>query len=1440
MLLEKLRELSKSSPLQPAVVAAGKSLSYFELERLSSRMAGHLMHAGLPDAALVAIYTSRDVHAIVALFGALKAGAAYSFVEDDGVREENYQRLVAIEADLVLCDSEHLLALREMGVAALDIHAAERALEPGRSTSPTADTSAYVLFTSGSTGKPKGVSVSHGNVAHYSQAIRQCLAIGGGLHYAHVSTLAADLGNTSLFLSLTTGGCLHLLSIAQRKDPSAFRDYLTQHSIDFLKITPSHWNAMFPAGVELPNLQYLVFGGEALPKTLARRVLASGRIARLFNHYGPTETTVGVTAYPVIDLAQLDALAADSVPVGRPFGQSLLYVRDEQGAFRRSAARGELYIGGPSVAQGYRGNPQATANAFVDLERPEGRLRLYKTGDLVSLDDSGLVQFLGRIDRQVKINGYRVELEHVENVLRKVAGVEDAAVFLLPLRGRERLVAALLSERREPPEVWLKQRLQALLPAHMIPGTLLRLDAFPRNANGKTHLALLREQLMARLQHPQQDLEPQPHLGEQGDERLHVIRTVFCKHLRSTSAGLEESFFELGGDSLDAIQLIAELQEKGFPVSAHAFLKAPSIQGLLRTLEQREQQGAQDTPARDLKRLDLFSPAQRELMEQRLQHPDHYNQALLLRSVDKVDMAVLNGALGQLLEQHPALAVAYRDDPQGPYASHVEQDGNDVLSVSFIAGGNEAETQNHVERVADRVHQSLSLAEGRLLRVHLFKVKSGDDLLLLVAHHQAVDVISWRIIIAELTRHYSDRYFGSPAPRSPNPTTFWDWVAHLEGHKQQLQSAWLRRTQARVAALPRYFAEDNVEGAASTLWLGFCAEDSQRLLRDLVSSSGTPLHLLLLAAFTLGLARLRGSRDLAIDVESHGRVTFDDSTDVSRVVGWHTSTFPLLLDLPHLDLSAAIAAVSRAFAEVHDLGVGYGLNQPAVQGRYTPSAPVCFNYLGDVDFAHDERFALVPAPFSFGRARHAQNNRCHELKLTARVIAGQLVLDLSFPRSVEAAAMHELVRGIGSELCNLAGFSARTPQLLLEPGTRTGMINYAPKQLIAQPHRQKHREYRQILLTGATGYIGVYALKELLVHTDAHIHCLVRNKDGSSARARLQRLFAWYFPGIQLEGFDQRLSIHEGDVCAPQLGLDDATYQALARQVEAIYHFAADTRLFGTEEEFARSNVQSVESCIAFALLQRHKDLHYMSTLAVSGVNGKPELAFFSEDSLDIAQEFQNNYEQSKYSAERLLNTFRLQGNNGFIYRAGNVSGDSRSARFQINAKDNRLVQFLAACVKVGQLPASLGEPVILSPVDEVAAGIVALSLDALSPPGTYHVDSVHEVSMERLFAALERAGCSFQRSAHRDFAELFRAISGSQDPDVLLGKFWASRKRRNIKYCNDRTLRALARLGRGFTSPSDEWLDAFIEELKKEHVFALRPGSYEAVDTSRILQRQV
>jgi thioester reductase-like protein len=207
-----------------------------------------------------------------------------------------------------------------------------------------------------------------------------------------------------------------------------------------------------------------------------------------------------------------------------------------------------------------------------------------------------------------------------------------------------------------------------------------------------------------------------------------------------------------------------------------------------------------------------------------------------------------------------------------------------------------------------------------------------------------------------------------------------------------------------------------------------------------------------------------------------------------------------------------------------------------------------------------------------------------------------------------------------------------------------------------------------------------------------------------------------------------------------------------------------------------------------------------------------------------VGQEFQNHYEATKYQAEGLVRRFEAAGCRGFIYRSGNVSGHSRTGRFQRNARDNRLVQFLAACAKLGQLPRALGEPVVLSPIDEVAAGIVAISLDGASAGGVYHVDSMQPIGMDRLFGALRSVGIRLEASPQPDFLSLFSAARDTKDADLALGYFWATRKPRNVRYNHERTHQVLQRLGHGFRTLDDAWLTRFVQSLADAGVFASGP----------------
>lgn len=908
------------------------------------------------------------------------------------------------------------------------------------------------------------------------------------------------------------------------------------------------------------------------------------------------------------------------------------------------------------------------------------------------------------------------------------------------------------------------------------------------------------------------------------------MRRIWRTFLRTNQFSDADSFFDVGGDSLMAIELIADLQINGYQITAHAFLADPTISGLVKAISAAAVKTA-FTPRRprtDQSR--VFSFAQEFFFRQNLKNPDHYNQAFLFKSRAPIDIDSMRNVIAKLVVDHPSLRAAYGQDESGRYVRVVDMDSCAFTVSHFLDSENHIELQNHIERESQRIQASLSLAQGKLFAACLFKFKSRSDHLLLVAHHVAVDLISWRIIISDIVRLYGAIRSGEATSVHRAMNTFWDWIDHVNSHNPFLVHAsadWLRATFDKMKLqVARVVDPDNLEGSARTLWLGFSSAETRVLLRELATTMEAPFHLILLATFARCMARQTGATDIAIDVESHGRIAFDESIDVSRIVGWHTSTFPVFIDTQTGDIGKIIQSVVSIFHGIPHFGTAYGVSKMDSDRRVPmpPSAPACFNYLGEIKVNDDDALPLVPSKHSIGRARNDDNHRGHELKMTVRVIDGHLIVDLSFSKTSEIADMTALLSDIQTELLRMSGLPTSAPRIVLEQGTRTGLLSYVPESLIAKEATSR-QPYTSVLLTGATGYVGVHVLREILCQSDAHVYCIVRVRGQRSVEHRLHAIYNWYFPDAPLSTFSRRITVIPGDTSHDRFGLDMRLYDQLCAEVDAVYHFAADTRLFGTEEEFHRNNIRSVELCIDFAKRKRPKDIHYMSTLAVSGVNPGEQNIRFTEDTLDIGQEFQNHYESTKFVAEQLVKNFDIPGCNVFVYRSGNVSGNSATARFQRRAKDNRLIQFLVACAKVGKIPKQLGDPIALSPVDEVAAGIVMISLDPKVRGGVFHVDSVHEIEVERFFAALSSIGIEFQQSHHASFASLFSSIRGQADPDVALGYFWSTRKPRNIIYDSERTHRLLRRFGYSFTKLDEEWLVNFFRLLAVEGIFNVAPA---------------
>jgi amino acid adenylation domain-containing protein len=542
------------TPHSVAVVCGGRQLTYEELNTQANQIAHLLREYGIEATQCVGMCLTRSVDALAALLGILKTGAAYVPLDAKHPADRLITELQKAGANVCLTNVAGLAESLDDHVKIIDFTRDAESIRKQPETklpvTVSPDALAYVIYTSGSTGTPKGVAVRHRNLVNYAAAILTRLDIHEPLRFATVSTMSADLGNTCIFPSLFSGGCLHILDEDVALEPRLFNDYLSRQPIDVLKTAPSHLHALLSDNEMLPA-KYLVLGGEAFTRKLHNSILALPHSCKVINHYGPTETTVGSLTFDASEQELSDLL--HTVPIGRPLPNTRAYVLDQQMRVVPTGVSGELYIGGAGVAAGYLNDPDLTAARFVpDPFSTEPNSRLYRTGDRARTLPDGNIEFLGRTDRQVKVRGYRIELGEIEAVLTQHPLVRQAVVVLKGDAGRERFVAYVTSAKLASDETSeLRRHLEQQLPDYMLPAAIVVLRSFPTTANGKVDLAAL----------PDPDQTQQRAVVAPQTTVEKELAGIWLELLNMSNVSVHDNFFALGGHSLLATQVISRIRK---------------------------------------------------------------------------------------------------------------------------------------------------------------------------------------------------------------------------------------------------------------------------------------------------------------------------------------------------------------------------------------------------------------------------------------------------------------------------------------------------------------------------------------------------------------------------------------------------------------------------------------------------------------------------------------------------------------------------------------------------------------------------------------------------------------------------------------------------------------------------------------------------------------
>ncbi|MBD0689284.1 non-ribosomal peptide synthetase [Streptomyces sp. CBMA123] len=1057
------------APGRTAVVHGPVRLDYAAVNRRANRLARLLVARGAGPERLVALCLPRSAELPSALWAVLKAGAAYLPVDPAYPAERIRLMLADAEPAIVLATRETAPALPEGCPVLLLEDCAEPAAEaePGVGTEPgvgadtgvEADTDltdedrlgpllpdhpAYVIYTSGSTGRPKGVVVTHRSVAVLAGWAAERFGPEGLTHVVAATSLSFDVSVFELLCPLLVGGSVEvvadLTALAETGEPGP-------RPVGLLSGVPSVVSRLIAGGAVPVDPDTVVLAGEALSARAVRDLRQALPGSAVANLYGPTEATVYATGW-----FAGDRLPEQAPPIGRPLGLTRAYVLDAGLRPQPAGVVGELYLGGSGLARGYLGRSGLTSARFVADPYGEPGGRMYRTGDLARWNADGDLEYLGRIDQQVKVRGFRIELGEVEEALRRCPGVAEAAAAVAEDDGHRRLVGYVVpapGTRLEPEAV--RRALSLTLPDHLVPATVLPLDALPLNPNGKLD--------RGRLPDPGPVARTVRHVAPRTPSEQ-ALAAIWTEVLRLDRVGADDNFFDLGGDSILGIQVVARARQEGLPLTSRDLYRHQTVAALARCADAAERPAA--TPEVAATGAGVPTPIQRWWLERAAGCAGHFNQALSLLLPGDVDRAALEEALNDLVGHHDALRSTFSEaGPEAGPDAGPDADAETGAETEAEPGDRPGGARWRVEDRAPRLRLArhtgpdddtphfgpFDLRQGPLLRAVLHDRGAGrPPVLHLAVHHLVVDGVSWRVLLEDLDTAYRARRDGRDGAEAlpVKSTPLRQWAQRLAefaaaGGFEDETEYWARALPPRTAAGPDtdpdpFPADDPAApddyASARSVTVRLDPADTAALLRTLPDTYRTQANDVLLAALGRALCGASGLDRVVVDIEGHGREELFTDLELGRTVGWFTTRHPVALAVPdRAGWDAVLKLVKEQLRAVPRRGLGFDALRHLGRPGAAPTAPtarISFNYLGRMDVSEGAGGLLRGTFRPLELDADPSAERPHPLEVVGRLVDDALEFTFCYaePRH-HPATVEALARRFAEELADLARFATR-------------------------------------------------------------------------------------------------------------------------------------------------------------------------------------------------------------------------------------------------------------------------------------------------------------------------------------------------------------------------------------------------------------------------------
>ncbi|CAM4488291.1 non-ribosomal peptide synthetase [Paenibacillus tarimensis] len=1038
---QRFEEQVMKRPQHPAVLYNDDTITYAELNARANQLARsirashpglHVPHErrrGQEDGLLVGIMAKHPVDRIAAVLATLKAGLAYVPIDPSYPRERIAHMAEDSGMQLVLTDLEEASQLLPGSIKVLPL-SQEPVAAPGQGVLANqenlgldvqADDLAYIIYTSGSTGLPKGVAIAHRGVVNYAAWRTQAYGIGADDRTLQMISFSFDGYGASLYSALLTGGSLVVVRDEDSKDYKVIRELASRHGVTSFSAIPSMYQALLDFAETsggLDQLKTVILAAERPAEELVARSRRMLPKTLLINEYGPTENTIATAA-------QIGIEPGRTAVIGRPVGNHQIYIVDRAGQPVPIGVPGELCAAGPGLARGYWKKPKLTAEKFT--AHPETGRRMYRTGDMARWLEDGTIEFLGRLDEQVKIRGFRVELEEIAARLRLHLSVTEAVVLdRKDEHGQPYLCAYIIPEDAAgradggspAPSYTVTARqaaayrtfLEEALPDYMVPAYFVHLERLPLSPNGKLDKKAL----------------PAPDVSSGASEIYEAPRTemecrlaeIWQQVLGTERVGIHDHFFNLGGDSIKAIQVSSRLHQQGLVLEMKHLFQHPVLMQLAPHIKEDEETISQDEVTGDVP----LTAIQHWFFSQAFEEQHHFNQAVMLQRSSGFDTDALKQALTAIVVHHDALRMVFRQVSGTWTARNLSAHEIGPVTLNIVETGSmtEGEREAYISRQVESAQRSLDIEKGPLYRFTLLRTAGGDHLHIVI-HHLVVDGVSWRILLEDLAEAYVQAERGEAVRLPAKTLSVREWahkVRQYAVHSELLKEIpyWQAVEQDNPGPLParRIAGQRRPEEQAEAV-MECTREQTEQLLKQVHRTYSTEINDVLLTALALALRQWSGRQKTLIHLEGHGREKLDRPYNISRTIGWFTAQYPVVLDASRPDdMGYMLKSVKDSLRRIPNHGIGYGVleyltpQEQRQELRFGLQPEISFNYLGQSDQAQDNGvFSL--SKLGSGTNISPSARKLYAMEWTGMVADGRLRMTVGYSRGeYEEAAIAEL------------------------------------------------------------------------------------------------------------------------------------------------------------------------------------------------------------------------------------------------------------------------------------------------------------------------------------------------------------------------------------------------------------------------------------------------